>query len=187
MGDAADIELREGESAVVLNDGRTAVIRAIHRGDAELLEAALQRLSPTSRYRRFMTGVSQLTDAEVEYLTDVDGVDHAAFGAGFRAADGSDDGIGVARYIRSTSRPTEADFAVTVIDEYQRLGVATILLDVLSRHALENGIRRLTGEMLAENLAVQQLIRCRGGQVVTTDDPKIVHGLLDLEEDATSG
>ena len=187
MRDADDIELREGESAVVLHDGRTAIIRAIDRGDAQILEAALKRLSPTSRYRRFMTGVSHLTEAEVEYLTNVDGVDHAAFGAGFRAVDGSDDGIGVARYIRSTSDPTEADFAVTVIDEYQRLGVATILLDILSSHAVENGIRRLTGEMLAENRAMQALIRGRGGEVVKTDDPSIVYGLLDLEGDPTGG
>lgn len=187
MRDADDIELREGESAVVLHDGRTAIIRAIDRGDAQILEAALKRLSPTSRYRRFMTGVSHLTEAEVEYLTNVDGIDHAAFGAGFRAVDGSDDGIGVARYIRSTSDPTEADFAVTVIDEYQRLGVATILLDVLSRHAVENGIRRLTGEMLAENQAMQALIRGRGGEVAKTDDPSIVCGLLDLRGDPTGG
>ena len=185
MGDPGDVELHEGESAVLLHDGRTAITRAIDRGDAQLLEAGLERPSPTSRYRRFMTGVSHLTDAEVEYLTDVDGVDHAAFGAGIRAADGSLDGIGIARYIRSTSDPTEADFAVTVIDEYQRLGVATILLDVLSRHAVENGIRRLTGEMLAENQAMQALIRGRGGEVAKTDDSSIVYGIIELEGDPT--
>lgn len=171
----------EEEVAVRLDNGETAYMRALLPGDTQLMEAALERMSEASRYRRFMTGVSHLSDSELRYLTDVDGVDHAAFGCAVREDDGTEMGIGTARYVRSPTHPDEADFAVTVVDDHQRLGVATLLVDRLEEHAREHGIRRLTGAMLAENHAIRQFIEQRGGWIEQTDDPAVVHGFLALD------
>ena len=94
--------------------------------------------------------------------------------------DGSKIGAGTARYIRSEDNPEEAEFAVTIADDCQRLGLATMLMDVLTRHAKHNGIRRFTAVMLAENLPIHELIRHRGGVIEQTDEPTIVSGYIDI-------
>jgi GNAT superfamily N-acetyltransferase len=128
-----------------------------------------------------MTGVAHLSAGEIRDLTFVDGVDHVAFGAEFIDESGlAGDGLGTARYVRSTADPTEAEFAVTVVDDHHRRGLATAMLDVLSDHARRNGIERFTAVMLAENRPIQELIRQRGGSVVPTDDPTIVEATIDL-------
>ena len=163
-----------------LRDGRFVFIRSLRTTDAEMLRETLPRLSPLSRYRRFMTGVSDFTDAELDYFTNIDGIDHSAFGAMIQQPDGSRIGAGTARYIRSEEDPEEAEFAVTIADDCQRLGIATMLMDVLTRHAKHNGIRRFTAVMLAENTPIHELVRSRGGVIEQTDEPTIVTGYIDI-------
>lgn len=163
-----------------LHDGRFVFIRSLRTTDAEMLRESLPRLSPLTRYRRFMTGVSEFSDAELDYFTNVDGIDHSAFGAMIRQPDGTLLGAGTARYIRSKDNPEEAEFAVTIADDCQRLGVATRLMDVLTRHAKHNGIRRFTAVMLAENTPIHDLIRGRGGVIEQTEEPTVVSGYIDI-------
>lgn len=163
-----------------LHDGRFVFIRSLRTTDAEMLRESLPRLSPLTRYRRFMTGVSEFSDAELDYFTNVDGIDHSAFGAMIRQPDGTLLGAGTARYIRSKDNPEEAEFAVTIADDCQRLGVATRLMDVLTRHAKHNGVRRFTAVMLAENTPIHDLIRGRGGVIEQTEEPTVVSGYIDI-------
>lgn len=164
-----------------LGDGTAVRIRLLRADDGPRLQDGLGRLSEESRYRRFMTGVAHLSASEIRELTDVDGIDHVAYGAELIDADGNEGmGLGTARYVRSRHDPTEAEFAVTVIDEYHRRGLASLLLDVLGDHARRNGIERLTAVMLAENRPVQELIRTRGGRLFTTDEPTIMGATIEL-------
>lgn len=59
--------------------------------------------------------------------------------------------MGVARYVRLRDDPRVAEVAVTVADRYQGKGLGTILLAVIARSAVENGIRTLRSYVLAEN------------------------------------
>ena len=45
------------------------------------MAALFVRLSPESRYRRFLTPKRELTPRELSYLTDIDHVHHEAFAA----------------------------------------------------------------------------------------------------------
>lgn len=63
----------------------------------------------------------QLTEAELDYLTNIDYQDHFAWTA-FALDDPGQPGIGVARFIRLVERPEAAEAAVTVIDAYQGRG-----------------------------------------------------------------
>ncbi len=70
----------------------------------------------------------------LDHLVDeVDGVDHVALALVAVDRDGVGVPAGVARMIRYRDRPTAADVAVTVFDEWQGRGVATALLDELLR------------------------------------------------------
>ncbi len=132
---------------VTLRDGSAAGVRPIRPQDAEPLRAGFAKLSPESRYRRFLTGAATLSDAEVRYLTEVDHHDHEALVA--LSPDG--EGIGVARYVRDPSRPGTAEAAVTVVDAWQGMGVGTALLGLLADRARAEGLERFTAVLLEIN------------------------------------
>lgn len=153
---------RLGESRTI--GGRPVLLRPVRPEDSALLRAALRRLSPESRYQRFHAHVSDLPPAAWQYLSRVDGHDHVAIVAIALPATL----VGVARFIRLPKEPRAAEVAVTVVDEYQRKGIGTWLLDALSGGARERDIDELVAYALAENTAIRRLLE-RQGAVVTQD------------------
>jgi RimJ/RimL family protein N-acetyltransferase len=123
-------------------------IRPIRPEDRDALADGIRRMSPESRYRRFFSPVSSLSQDQLTYLTDVDHHDHEALVA---VEPGTERGIGVARYVRSETDPELAEFAVAVADDWHRRGVGTELLHRLADRAREEGIRRFSGSILEEN------------------------------------
>jgi GNAT superfamily N-acetyltransferase len=133
---------------VRLRDGSLVWVRAVQPRDTALLLEGFARLSALSRWRRFLRAKPELTPAEVRYFTDVDHYDHEALGA-IDAATGR--GVAIARYIRSAGDPGCAEVAVTVIDEWQRRGLATVLLSRLADRARQAEISSFTALVSAEN------------------------------------
>lgn len=121
----------------------------------ERLRRGFEEASPQSRYRRFLTPLSRLTDEQLDYLTNVDFTDHVAWGV-----ETVPDGIGIAigRWIRLKDEPEVAEAAIAVLDSYQRQGIATALLQLLARSARERGVKALRAEVLADNEAVRGLL-----------------------------
>jgi len=147
---------------VVLRDGSAVLIRQVRSTDAPLLADGFARLSPRSRWTRFLGTKTTLSAAELRYLTVVDHHDHEAIGA-LSGADGR--GVGIARYIRDADDPQAAEIAVTVVDDWQGRGLGTELLSRLSGRARHAGIHRFTALVAAENVAVAGLARKLGARL----------------------
>lgn len=141
---------------VVLRDGSEVLIRQVHRADAALLADGFARLSSESRRLRFLTGKPELSAAELQYFTEIDHHDHEALGA-LQDLDGR--GLGIARYIRSAADPQAAEVAVAIADDWQGRGLGTELLTELAERARQEGIRRFTAMVAADNVAVVGLLR----------------------------
>jgi GNAT superfamily N-acetyltransferase len=122
-------------------------------------------LSPESRYRRFLAPMPRLPEAAVRYLTDIDHHDHEAMIA---LDEQGTEALGVARYVRDRERPEAAEVAVTVVDDWQGLGLGTLLLEVISARAREEGVRTFTAWMLAQNQEMMDLFQ-RLGPVQVVD------------------
>ena len=150
-----------------LRDGSCIRIRQGHRSDRELLLRGFERLSPESRYRRFLTTISELSAKMVRYLTEVDHHDHEAMIA---LDERTGEGIGVARYIRNPTRPEAAEVAVTVVDDWQGRGVGTLLLEVICGRAREEGIKMFTALMLATNQEMMDVFRGLGPVRIVDQD-----------------
>ena len=171
------------EERHALPDGTEVLLRLLRPGDADALRAGFQRLSPESRYRRFLSMLPALSEEMVRYLTEIDGERHVAVVAGIVSPDlKSEEGIAVARYIRLPDEPDVAEAAVTVIDDFQGKGLGKLLLATLVRLAAGEGIRMFRAEVLPSNTAVQGLLasvgaveRERSQESVTYDIP-IPHG-----------
>jgi GNAT superfamily N-acetyltransferase len=161
-------------ATVVLRDGSRVQIRQWSPSDRELLVAGFYRLSATSSYRRFLCASPVLTGEMVHVLTDIDHRDHEAMIALDKHGR---EGLGIAHYVRSLERPDVAEVAVTVIDEWQGRGLGTLLLDVISGRARQEGINNFTALMLAENRTMRDLLE-RLGPVRVIDEER---GTVEVE------
>ena len=146
-------------SAEQLSDGSRIEIRPLTGADKTGLAAGLQRLSPLSRYRRFLSPTPELSATQLAYLTEVDHHDHEALVA---VDPSSRDGLGVARYVRSREHPEEAQVAVAVADDWQRRGLGTVLLRHLAARAREEGITSFSGLLLRDNAPMRHLLETLG-------------------------
>ena len=154
----------------VLADGTKVTLRLIQPDDGAALRKAFSRLSPTSRYRRFLSGMSELSDEMVRYLTEVDGVNHVAVVATTDSLDlKTEIGLGVARMIRLEGEPSVAEAAVTGGDDAQRKGIGRLLVRAMAEAALERGVQTIRAEVLATNAPMRRLLD-EVGAVVRSDD-----------------
>ena len=93
---AAESSRRAVTEPLVLADGRRLNIRPVEREDRVRLRRLFMRLSPESRYRRYLSPKPELTERELAYLVDIDHVHHEALAA-VDETDGSF--VAVARYV----------------------------------------------------------------------------------------
>ncbi len=133
-------------------------MRPIEPTDKAALRAALDRLSEQSRYQRFMTAISELSDTQVAYLTEIDHHDHEALVAFDR--DGGDM-VGVARFVRLDDTEA-AEAAVTVVDDWQGRGLGTAVCQLLAERAREEGVPKLTALLLAGNDQMRDVLALLG-------------------------
>ena len=162
---------------VVLRDGTDAFVVPLQRTDRAALVAEYETLSPESRRRRFLAPVRHLSDAMLEHLVDdVDGVDHVALVLCVETSPGVYDPVALARMVRYADVTDAADLAVTVKDEWQGRGVATVLLEVLMRRR-PAGVDRIVTEVLQDNPASLAMLR-RLGAVSLEDEGNGVYGVV---------
>ncbi|MGH2740404.1 MAG: GNAT family N-acetyltransferase [Actinomycetota bacterium] len=146
-----------------LRDGSRVRVRPILSDDKQHLVEGFRRLSPESRYRRFMTPIQELTPEMLRHLTEVDHADHFAWIA-FSAEEPGNPGVGVSRYVRFPDEHDVAEAAVTVVDDWHGRGLGTLLLQLLGASALENGIRRFRSYALEANKAVRDVLEPMGAR-----------------------
>jgi GNAT superfamily N-acetyltransferase len=154
-------------------------IRPVSPEDKAAMAEAFERLSPESRYRRFLAPHGQLTASELRYFTEVDHHDHEALVA---TEPTTEAGVGVARYIRSRENPTVAEIAVAVVDEWQCHGVGGRLLAALAERAHEAGITSFSAVMMADNARMRRLLEDIGRVHVVHTERGLVEVVVDLPE-----
>ncbi|MFU8839339.1 MAG: GNAT family N-acetyltransferase [Nitriliruptoraceae bacterium] len=152
----AEVQPGEWSLRTSLRDGREILLRSIRPADRERLVEGLKQLSPASRYLRFHAAIDRLSDSQLDYLTQVDHVDHEAIVA-LDLSDLTVPGVGVARYIREPYEPTVAEAAITVADAYHGQGAGTILLGALAQRARSNGIEVFRNYVLDGNHAMLEV------------------------------
>ncbi|MCB0825723.1 MAG: GNAT family N-acetyltransferase [Armatimonadetes bacterium] len=128
-------------------------LRLVHPDDKPLFVEWLGNLSPLTRYNRFLRIKTSFSVAEQKYLTEVDGENHFCIVALYEGRL-----AGVVRFIRLGHRANAADFALTVADEFQGIGLGTELLNRLCEAAIEREVSFLCGDMLADNTRMFHLV-----------------------------
>jgi len=137
-----------------LSNGSSVTVRHIRPTDAGLLVEMFRKLSARSRRLRFHAYTENVPQEriwrEAVAMSDLDPTLQAALVAVSNDND-HEQIVGVARFARSTPEAIEAEAAVVVRDDFQRMGLGTHLLKLLVPLAESLGIRQLTGWVSAEN------------------------------------
>jgi GNAT superfamily N-acetyltransferase len=161
-------------TTATLSDGTPVVIRPVDPADRPLLERGFAQLSERSRYQRFFRVVDHLTDAELDFFTDVDHDQHEAVGA--LTADG-ERGLGIGRYIRLAPDSPAAEVAVVVTDDVQGRGLGRLLVEELAQRARAHGIERLVAQTGVSNRAFRRIMERLGPTHTLT----VEGGTIELE------
>ncbi|UCC15078.1 MAG: N-acetyltransferase [Gammaproteobacteria bacterium] len=160
-----------------LSDGTRLLLRMVRPSDKQAFAEGLAGLSERTRYQRFMAPKKGFTDAELVFLTEVDGENHLAIVAGRERPGAEPEGIGVGRLVRMEDDPESAELGIVVADAWQRRGIGRLLLERTTAAAAERGIRRIRAQLMADNGQALGLLKgFRGDSEEQTD-----HGVLTLE------
>jgi acetyltransferase len=150
------------------SDGVPYRIRPLRPDDADRERDFIHRLSPTSRYQRFMHSMREPADSLIERLVSNEYPRSLALAAAIDER-GSERIIGVARYSAvigvarySADNDRECEFAVAVADDWQCRGVATTLVPLLFECAARAGFETVYGTVLAANQRMIELAQWLG-------------------------
>lgn len=151
----------DNEFTLALQDGELVDFRPVRQDDRETIQNGMSSLSVRSRRFRFFTPMSKLSDTLLHYFTEVDQHNHVAWIA--LAHDTPEHpGLGIARFIRIQDQPTIAEFAVVIIDGYQKRGLGTILMAIIYLKGKTKGINVLRAFVLPENTVMIGWLRRLG-------------------------
>lgn len=165
---------------VTLPDGVELRLRAIRPSDRTTLRTEFLRLSPDSVRNRFLNAKRSLSDKELGFLTEVDFTMHVALMAEVEH-NGLMRSIGVGRFVRESASPERAEFAITVIDEWQGRGVGKALLRQLIECARQLGVRQFDGMLFADNRPMLHLLHHVGLPLQVESDAGIDSVSLQLQ------
>lgn len=162
-----------------LRGGGEYVVRPIHPDDAQMLQDFTKRLSPESRYFRFVSSMAELPPQMLSRFTLIDYDREMALCAVIDQEVDADDGgkhtrqriIGVSRYITNPDQNT-CEFSLVVDDQFAGQGLGTRLMLSIMDVAREKGLQEIIGLVLTHNNGMLKLMRSLGFEVKAfPDDP----------------
>ena len=143
-------------------DGSKVIVRAIRFEDGPRLQAFVRSLSARSRRLRFFSSLNELSAAQLDRFTHLDPNRGLALVA--VSAREPDVIIAEARCVLDGDG-VSAEFALVVTDQFQRRTLGRQLVKRLLAYASARGVRRLFGEIMADNHATLAFARRLGFDV----------------------
>lgn len=168
------------EADVVASDGGTVHLRPIVPADADALVAMHARTSERTRYLRFFGPYPRIPAKDLARFTQVDYRYRVAFVLWLGG-----ELIAVGRY-EGMAGSEEAEVAFLVEDAQQKRGLGSVLLEHLAAAARENGIRRFTAEVLAENPRMVRIFLDAGYRADRSYEEGVVHLEFPIEPTESS-
>jgi acetyltransferase len=165
-----------------LKDGREAIIRPIRPEDEPLIIALHAAHSEHTIRMRFFSMVKTLSRDSLIRLCHLDYNREMALTAVLRD-DGGPRLLGVSRYYLNPETG-DAEFALVVSDAYQRQGLGRHLMQRLIAVARERGVKRLVGQVLAENAPMLRLLNSLGFSPPVPVEDQVVRVEMELSASA---
>ena len=155
-----------------LRGGGEYTVRPVHPDDATMLQEFVRKLSPESRYFRFVSSMQELPTTMLSRFTLIDYDREMALVAVYHERQQDANGettetariVGVSRYVTNPDRTT-CEFSLVVADDFKGLGLGSRLMLSIMDFAREKGLTEIEGLVLTHNSAMLKLMRGLGFQV----------------------
>lgn len=164
-------------AAEILSDGRRLTIRALRPDDRDNYLAAIDRTTSQSLYRRFFAAKRHFTEAERSFYLDVDFLKHVAIIA-IVEENGELTIVGGARFV--IENPHQAEVAFMIVDQYQHLGIGSVLMRHIITIAQNAGLEELVAQVLPTNMAMLKIFERTNLPVSLKRDSGVVNVTLYL-------
>ncbi|MBI5329852.1 MAG: bifunctional acetate--CoA ligase family protein/GNAT family N-acetyltransferase [Betaproteobacteria bacterium] len=146
-----------------LPNGMDVVLRPIRPEDADMTQEFVRNLSAETKYFRYMDSVKELSPSMLVRFTQID-YDREMALLAVTTVDGKEVELGVARYAANPDGHS-CEFALVVGDEWQKLGIAHKLMEMVMDVARNKGLRVMEGEVLKINRKMLHLVEGLGFKV----------------------
>ena len=146
-------------------------VRAVRPDDRDRLQAAVRSLSDESRYLRFMSFVKELSPSLLDQATRPEPERELQLVA--VAGEGSEESIVAGARYAAEAESSTCEFAVAVVDDWHRLGLARRLLETLMQSARAHGFEHMEGYVLATNTSMLSLAKRLGFRPVDSPEPTV--------------
>ncbi|PEN14554.1 acetyl CoA synthetase subunit alpha [Longibacter salinarum] len=152
-----------------MRSGKEVTVRPIRPEDEPKVVQFHKELSERSVYLRYASLMKLEQRVAHERLARICFIDYAREMA-LVAETEDEEIIGIGRLTQPPGR-NEAEFAMLVIDEYQGEGIGTELLRRLVQVGEDEGLDRITADILRQNRAMQRVCEKIGFQILHSNDP----------------
>ncbi len=166
-------EWQDYREHVLLRDGSGITLRFAGAGDTSAVESLVNKVSPESRYFRFMAGVSYLPKATIEEMCICEPRERASLLA-ILGDESSEVVVGIGSYASLAVR-NAAEVSFLVDDEFHGKGIGTLLLERLAGIAAANGLVAFEAEMLSDNDKMMTVFRDAGFEIVKAAGGSTIH------------
>lgn len=179
------IDARNYSEQETLKNGVRVTIRAIRPDDKQAFVAAFKELESRSVYLRFFGQKKNITPEELKQATEVDFTSSVALVTCIQDG-GSEEIIGTGRYIvfGDAEPPDRAELSFAVEEDYQGLGIGSMLLRHLTRIARERGIADFHADVLPENKGMLAVFNRSGLPVKQKYEQGVIHVILSLVKES---
>lgn len=155
-----------------LADGTNIKIRPIRPEDASIEQSFVRKLSPQSKYFRFMASLNELTQPMLIRFTQLDYNRELALIAVLERPEQETE-LGVARYVMNPDGES-CEFALVIADEWQNKGIGSRLMNALIEAARQRGFKIMDGEILASNQNMLKLVANLGFSIRPNPDDQSI-------------
>ena len=167
-----------------LQDGSPVLVRPIRPEDEPLMVKFHESLSDESIYMRYFHAMNLDRRTAHDRLTRICFIDYdremALVAERENPASGEREILGVARLSSPGGARHEAEFSVLISDAFQRQGLGTLLMTHLLEVGREEGLRRITADILYDNRPMQRLSKRLGFRVRRDKEEMVMKANLDL-------
>ena len=165
----------EGELA--LRDGSRVVVRPMRPEDEPAVQNFLTRVTAEDLRLRFFHAMKEFSHSFIARLTQLD----YARAMAFVALDPNTGEMMGAVRLHSDSLYQNGEYAILLQSDLKGKGLGWALMQLLIHYARSEGLKRLSGQVLAENSTMLQMCRDLGFKVTADpDDHSVVDVVLDL-------
>ena len=148
---------------IVLKNGKDVFIRPINSSDGDLITDLFEKISPKSIYKRFLRNLDALPEELLHHLTHINYETDFALVA-IVEEEHKESITAVSRYMYDPHENV-TDIALAVRDDWQNLGLGTLLLTRIISIAKKHGISHLESMMDPGNTIMEKILHGLGCEV----------------------